>query len=201
MAERERMALESYENLSRQQREILMLRHDMKRHLTALRGMVSEPRAAAYIDELCGEVESVPGVVNTGNAMLDILLNSRLKAALDAGIELQLDRLQAPEQLPLTNAELSSLILNILDNAIAAASAPGVEKPWIKLDCHVKNDFFVFNCENSSTREWMKKEPTENHGLGRKIVEHIMSRHGSLLHAEAGEDSYRVTLAISLLND
>lgn len=198
MAERERMALESYENMARQHREILMLRHDMKRHLAALRGMVSEPRAAAYIDELTDEAESVPGVVSTGNSMLDILLNSRLKDAQDVGIEPQADRLSAPENLPLTDAELSSLILNILDNAIAAASASGVENPWIKLDCHVKNDFFVFSCENSAAAGWMEKEPAENHGLGKKIIERIMSRHGSLLRAEAGEDSYRVTLAIPL---
>ena len=109
MAERERMALESYENMARQHREILMLRHDMKRHLAALRGMVSEPRAAAYIDELTDEAESVPGVVSTGNSMLDILLNSRLKDAQDVGIEPQADRLSAPENLPLTDAEQESL--------------------------------------------------------------------------------------------
>ena len=201
LADREQMALESYENMSRQHREILMLRHDMKRHLQTLRGMVSEPRAAAYIDELCGEAGSVPGVVSTGNAMLDILLGSRIKSARDAGISVEQDRLSAPENLPLTDAKLSSLVLNILDNAIAAASAPGVEKPWIRLDCHVKNDFFVFSCENSSTREWMEghaKKPADSHGLGKRIIERIMSRHGSLLHAEAGEDSYRVTLAIPL---
>ena len=200
MAEREQMALESYENMARQHQEILVLRHDMKRHLAALRGMVGEPRAAAYIDELCGEAEGVPGVVNTGNAMLDILLGSRLKSARDAGISVEQDRLSAPENLPLTDAELSSLVLNILDNAIAAASAPGVEKPWIRLDCHVKNDFFVFSCENSAAAERMKKEPADSHGLGKKIIERIMSRHGGLLRAEAGEDSYRVTLAIPLLS-
>ena len=204
MAERERMALESYEAMSRQQREILMLRHDMKRHLTALRGMVSEPKVAAYIDELMGEAESVPSVVNTGNAMLDILLGSRLKKAQETGILVELDRVQAPESLPLTDAELSSLVLNILDNAIAAARVSGVERPWLRLECHVKNGFFVFNCENSSTHEWMegqaKKEPADLPGLGKKIIERIMSRHGSLLHAEAGEGSYRVTLAIPLLS-
>ena len=71
-------------------------------------------------------------------------------------------------------------------------------KPWIRLDCHVKNDFFVFSCENSAAAGWMEKEPAENHGLGKKIIERIVSRHGSLLRAEAGADSYRVTLAIPL---
>ena len=116
-----------------------------------------------------------------------------------------LDRLQAPETLPLSDGELCSLILNILDNAIAGAKAPGVERPRLRLECHVKNDFFVFNCENSSTQAWMagqaKKKPVETHGLGRKISGRIMARYGDLIRVETGEDFYRVTLALPLLSD
>ena len=69
----------------------------------------------------------------------------------------------------------------------------------------MKNDFFVFNCENSSTREWMagqaKKKPVETHGLGRKIIGRIMARYGDLIRVETGEDFYRVTLALPLLSD
>ena len=129
LADREGMALERYEALSRQHREILMLRHDMKRHLLALRGMTDEPRAAAYLDELLGQAEAASGGVSTGNRMLDILLGSRLASARAAGIAVELDRLQAPETLPLSDGELCSLILNILDNAIAGAKAPGLSGP------------------------------------------------------------------------
>lgn len=205
LADREGMALERYEALSRQHQEILMLRHDMKRHLLALRGMTEEPRAAAYLDELLGQAEAASGGVSTGNRMLDILLGSRLASAREAGIAVELDRLQAPETLPLSDGELCSLILNILDNAIAGAKAPGVERPRLRLECHVKNDFFVFNCENSSTRAWMagqgKKKPVETHGLGRKIIGRIMARYGDLIRVETGEDFYRVTLALPLLSD
>ena len=205
LADRERMALERYETLSRQHQEILMLRHDMKRHLLALRGMTNEPRAAAYLDELLGQAEAVSGSVSTGNRMLDILLGSRLAAAREAGVAVELDRLQAPEKLPLSDGELCSLILNILDNAVAGAKAPGMEQPRLRLECHVKNDFFVFNCENSSTQAWMagqsKKEHVENHGLGKKVIGRIMARYGDLIQVEEGNDFYRVTLALPLLSD
>lgn len=48
------MAIASYEGLLRQQQEVLMLRHDMTRHLRALQGMVTEPQAAAYLHALTG---------------------------------------------------------------------------------------------------------------------------------------------------
>ncbi len=73
--------------------------------------------------------------------MIDILLNSRLAAAQDAGIAVELQLTQAPERLGLSDTELCSLLMNLLDNAVAGAQAPGVAKPYIKLDLHLKTAF------------------------------------------------------------
>ena len=186
----------------RQQQEILMLRHDMTKHRRVLQGMVTEPQAAAYLHSLTGEVAQTRTMANTGNQMIDILLNSRLAAAQDAGIAVELQLTQAPERLGLSDTELCSLLMNLLDNAVAGAQAPGVAKPYIKLDLHLKNGFFVFACENAAVREWMKrehkKEPMQTHGLGRKIIQQIVTRHGGLLRTETGDDFYRVILALPI---
>ena len=82
-----------------------------------------------YLDDLIGQNEKVPSVVQSGNEMLDIILNSKLSAAADAGVEVRLTRTHAPRQLPLTDTELCSLIMNIMnimDNAMEAALAPGI---------------------------------------------------------------------------
>ena len=204
LADREQMAQESYRVLSQQHQEILMLRHDMKKHLLSLRGIIQEHRGAAYLDSLIGQVGEIRSVADTGNAMLDIILNSHLTAAQDAGISVEMERMQAPEQLPLSDAELSSLMINILDNAVAGAQASGAERPYLRVECHVKNDFFVFNCENSASRErgaeeTKKEKPMQMHGLGTKIIRQIMARYGDLLRIETGTDFYRVTLALPLL--
>ena len=202
LAERERMAIASYEGLLRQQQEVLMLRHDMTRHLRALQGMVTEPQAAAYLHALTGEAVETRTMANTGNQMIDLLLNSRLAAAQDAGIAVELQLAQAPERLGLSDTELCSLLMNLLDNAVAGAQAPGVAKPYLKLDLHIKNGFFVFVCENAATREWMEREhrkkPMQTHGLGKKIIQQIVARHSGLLQTETGNDFYRVTLALPI---
>ena len=115
-------------------------------------------------------------------------------------MELQLA--QAPERLGLSDTELCSLLMNLLDNAVAGAQAPGVAKPYLKLDLHIKNGFFVFVCENAATREWMEREhrkkPMQTHGLGKKIIQQIVARHSGLLQTETGNDFYRVTLALPI---
>ena len=179
-----------------------MLRHDMAKHLSLLRQMTGEPEVAAYLDELIGQNEKIRPVIQSGNEMLDIILNGKLSAAADAGINVEIVRMQAPEKLPLSDAELCSLLVNIMDNAVAAASAAGVEQPYIRLDAHLKSGFFVFSCKNSAAREWMQgkkeQETGPTHGLGLKIIRQISERYGDLMETERGTDDYKVMLAIPL---
>lgn len=202
LSERQELALAGYETMRRQHEEVMMLRHDMAKHVSLLRQMTGEPEVAAYLDELLGQNEKIRPVIQSGNEMLDIILNGKLSAAADAGINVEIVRMQAPEKLPLSDAELCSLLVNIMDNAVAAASAAGVEQPYIRLDAHLKSGFFVFSCKNSAAREWMQgkkeQETGPTHGLGLKIIRQISERYGDLMETERGTDDYKVMLAIPL---
>ena len=130
--------------------------------------------------------------------MLDVILNGKLSTAADAGIAVEPARTQAPDKLPRTDTELCSLMLNLLDNALEAASSPGVKRRYIKLDMHLQNNYFVFTCENGATLDWINKETTPERGLGLKIIQQIVARYGNLFDTEYGDDYYRVTVPLSL---
>ena len=150
------------------------------------------------MDELIGENEKIRPVVQSGNEMLDVILNSKLSAAADAGIAVEIAQMKAPDKLPLTDAELCSLVMNLLDNAVEGASAPGVERPYINLDFSVKEHFFAISCKNSTTMEHIQKETAPGHGLGLKIIRQIVARYDDLLETEYGADYYCVKMAIPL---
>lgn len=198
LAQRGELAQSSYEALRRQHEQVMMLRHDMVKHFQVLRQTVTDEKAAAYLDELIGENEKIRPVVQSGNEMLDVILNGKLSAAADAGIAVELTRTQAPDKLPLTDAELCSLMMNLLDNAVEAASAPGVKRRYIKLDMHIQNNYFVFTCENGATLDWINKETAPERGLGLKVVRQIVERYGNLFDTEYGDGYYRVTVPLSL---
>ena len=198
LAQRSEMTLSSYESLRQQNEQIMMLRHDMVKHFQLLRQMTGEEKVADYLDRLIGQNEKIRPVIQSGNQMLDILLNSKLSAAVDQGIAVEIIRSQAPEQIPLSDMEFCSLVMNLMDNALEAASASGAEHPYIKLDLCQKDSFFVFSCENSSTLDWATRKTAPGHGLGLKIIGQIAAQHDDLLEAEIGADFYRVTLAIPL---
>lgn len=198
LAQRFELAQNSYEALRRQNEQVMMLRHDMMKHFRVLRQTVTDEKSAAYLDELIGENEKIRPVVQSGNEMLDVILNGKLSAAADAGIAVEIARMNAPDKLPLTDAELCSLVMNLLDNAVEGASAPGVKRPFIKLDFCVKEHFFAISCKNSTTMEHIQKETAPGRGLGLKIIKQIVARYDDLLETEYGTDYYCVKMAIPL---
>lgn len=198
LVQRGELVQSSYETLRRQNEQVMMLRHDMMKHFQVLRQTVTDEKSAAYLDELIGENKKVRPVVQSGNEMLDVILNGKLSAAADAGIAVEIVRMKAPDKLPLTDAELCSLVMNLLDNAAEGASAPGVKRPYIKLDFCVKEHFFAISCENSTTMEHIQKETAPGRGLGLKIIKQIAARYDDLLETEYGADYYNVKLAIPL---
>jgi len=197
MATHNELALQSYENLRIRNEQMMMMRHDMAKHLATLRQMTDEGQRTAYLDELIGQNKKIRPVVQSGNQMLDILLNGKLSQAISAGVRVELLRCCAPERLPLSDAELCSVVANLLDNAVAAATAPNGKEPYIRLDMHVRNKFFVFQMENS-VGQIPQKSPAPGHGLGLRIVHQILENYGDMIEVEQSEGRYRVTLAVPL---
>ena len=150
LAQRFELAQSSYEALRRRHEQVMMLRHDIVKRFRVLRQTVTDEKAAANLDGLIGENEKIRPVVQGGNEMLDVILNGKLSADDAAGIAVELVRAQAPATLPLTDAELCSLMLNLLDNALEAA-APGVKRRYQAGYAHPKQLFRVHLRERGHT--------------------------------------------------
>lgn len=203
LAAKNKMAMESYENLRCQTEEVQMLRHDMMKHYSLIHTMAVESpdRIPGYLDELIGQVENVRPVIVSKNQTLNILLNGKLNAANAKGISVEVFRCDAPKNLPLTDAELCCLVINILDNAIDSAAGSDTTEPYIKLDFHCKEHLFIFTCENSTPYKMSrkKKEPMPEHGYGLKIIRQIMNRWGdNMLFIDQSKTVYKITFVIPI---
>ena len=186
-----------------------MLRHDTMKHYELLYTMAQQnpKQLPDYLEQLIGEMKEIRPIVQSGNQMLDIIINGKLGIAADKGITVEIIRSQAPEKLPLTDTQLCSLITNIFDNAIAAASAGDVKNPYIKLDFHCKNNNFVFLCENTMnpeqsshrrTNERQQKIPMSEHGYGLKIIRRIMKNFDDMISIENYGNIFKLSIIIPL---
>lgn len=201
LAQQYEIAQSGFENLRRHQEEVMMLRHDMKKHLTFLRQNVSDKGAVQYLDSLIGQQQALSPVVQSRNQALNIILSAKLGEAAGKGIPVEVVQADAPKSLPLSDTELCALMMNLLDNAIHAAGK--TEKPFLRLDMHQKDGFFVFVCENAAVpkppEKSTEKKDVMQHGLGMKIMKQIMNRHGNLMEVERLSGSCRVTVALPLV--
>ena len=199
--EMSRLAQQRYENLRSYNEEVMMLRHDMNRHFQLLRQTTTDPKTSAYLDELIDQNSKIRSIIRSGNDLLDAIICSRLNIAVDSGIKLDIVRADAPAGLPISDSDLCSIMMNLLDNAIAGARTS--PNPFIRLDLHQKNDFFVFVCENTAAisnepKEKEKEKTVPKHGWGLKIVHQIANRYGFPLKTETSATSYKVSLAIPI---
>lgn len=196
LKEKSQLAIDSYNNLRRQSEEIMMIRHDTIKHYKTIRSMLklSSENINEYIDSLIGETQNIRSVVRSNNEILDILINGKLSDAVEKKIKVDIERSDAPKNLPISNTELCSLIVNILDNAINAALE--TDNPYIKLDFHCKNDNFIFICENNMTHK--KKKPSPEHGYGLKIIYNIMKKYNNMVRIVTGENTLKISFVIPL---
>lgn len=190
------------ERVQQHNEEIRLLRHDMKKHFYALRQLAEggDPRLIRYLDDLIGAEEAVPPVIHSGGPLLSAVLNGALSRAEKQGTAVRILRDRAPSDLPLSDRDLCSLVLNVMENALEAAAAPGLADPYLSLDLYTKGDFFFFTCENNRlpNGRLRRTDPDNSRGLGLKIIRRLTEDNGGLVQIDEEPDRYRVSLALPI---
>lgn len=202
LLEYSKLAQKNYEYLRQHQKQLMMLNHDINKHLSFLHQIAKEEKVSSYLEELLGQREQILPVIQSGNDMLDVILNSKLNSLYETNIKVEVNRTNAPEKFPLSDVDFCSLMINLMDNAILAVTKCEEKHPFLFLDLHIKNDFWVFTCKNSTSIKMKeknnKKEIIQMHGLGLYIIEKITKQYHILYETKQGANFYEVILAVPL---
>lgn len=160
-------------------------KHDFHHHLQALKGQLEAgeiDRAIAYIDQLDQTLQNVDTLLKTGNVTVDAILSAKIAGAKAERISVTVDA-NIPDNLTLTDLELSIIIGNLLDNAIEACrSAEG--KKFIRISLHMKGKMLYFYMLNSAGAKkqklgsLFKTSKGSAHGFGLHRAENVLNEHG-----------------------
>ena len=141
---------------------------------------------------------------NGEDTALGVLLSEKKGLCREKGIEFRDEAVFFPDSRQIEEVDAVSLIGNLLDNAIEAASFHSVDEGrryvqlvsqsrknvWIVKVINAKDPKTVIDGKNMTT----KKADAENHGLGTGIVRMIVSRYSGDIRTEDRKDVFQVSI-------
>lgn len=160
-------------------------KHDFHHHLQTLKGQLEAgetDRALAYIKQLDHQLMNVDTLLKTGNISLDAILSAKIAQARAIDIAVTVKAF-VPEELQISDLELSIVVGNLLDNAIEACALVTGER-FIRIYMTMKGRMLYFSMLNSAGK---KKEKSGSlfssskkgiHGFGLHRAEAILTEHG-----------------------
>ena len=166
-------------------KEMRGYKHDFHHHLQALKGQLEAgevDRALVYIEQLDNQLMNVDTLLKTGNVSLDAILSAKIAQAKAENIAVTV-KANVPDQLTISDLELSIIIGNLLDNAIEACRTVTGER-FIRIFISMKGTMLYFSMLNAAGA---KKKKTGSlfathkdgvHGFGLRRAEAILEEHG-----------------------
>lgn len=200
---------------------IRSMEHDMKNTLAVVMQLAageSEQEHAqlkAYLCELDQAVDRLKVRFQTGNTVVDTLLNMKYHEALRTteGLRMDTQRLLFPESLRIQSFDIGIMIGNALDNAIEACRKLKEKqedaKPFIRLYSYQKGNMFFIEIENSfdgnlilnrrSDFPATDKEEKESHGIGLLNIKNAAEQYHGAVDWSINQNVF--TLSIMLQNE
>lgn len=171
-------------------------RHDVKNHLSVLRGLLHNSRleeGKAYLQKLENASAILSFPYQTGNPVVDILLGEKLERAKADGITAEVSLL-LPGPCGIDDFDLCVIFANALDNAICACQAIEGAKS-IRISGERQGDFYMLSFENTCS-----DQPLPPAGTGLSNIRAVAEKyHGAMLTEKmGGRFSLNVLLNISI---
>lgn len=187
-----------YKKLERHQEEIRIIKHDFKNQLLAIEPYINEPKIKQDINRMLKVINSYGRtLVFTMNVAVNSMLSKKYLQAQELGIECDFEIL-FPEKMQISPKDISSLLGNILDNAIEAVE--NMDKGYIKLKLLYYKSFITIEIENPVLERVVelstKKSDTWNHGLGLKSVDGIVKKYNGLFEWHSDENVFRLSIIL-----
>lgn len=168
-------------------------RHDAKRHIAVLSGLLKKGSSAAaekYLSEIGDMADELSGSFSTGCAAADTVLESALCSCGKFGIRADF-RLRLKEN-SICTADLCGVLSNILDNAVNACL--GMEKTdgsFIRLRGGMQGGVLFIESENSFDGRAFQK------GTGLMSIERAVKKYGGNVLLKHGDGVFSITVIMN----
>ncbi len=184
------------------------LKHEMRGHLTNIKGLAQSGEYASLEDYIAKMDESMSGfelTLQTGNPVTDVIVNETRRRSLDLGICFQVE-FHYPDPGAYDAFDVGIILQNLLQNAVEACEKVGEGERFIVLTGKRKGRFFLIEVKNSFTGEVVfgqdglpvttKQEDVPMHGIGLANVRREAEKYMGELELKAVQQEFSATVLL-----
>lgn len=183
------------------------IKHDMKNHMYAIRNMAKNNMSKdiiTYTNDILGKIESEKVYINTGNYLIDGILNVKFEEIKNQGIDFKYD-VKIPEGIKLPEFEVITILGNLLDNAIEGVKSIK-DNRYIEVFISYKDSNLLIKIVNTfdglvirDNKGFVsRKEEKTYHGIGLENVREQVEKSNGYMNIDTGNCMFTVDLFINL---
>lgn len=170
--------------------------HDIDNHFLVLFGLIHEKKygeAESYFDHLHKASDHLLLGIETGNPVIDVLLNEKIRYAESKGIRIRHDIRFTP-YCPVEDMDLCVILANAIDNAIAACIKERINQPEISVVIRKRHHFIIIEITNPVNVEYQMAE----YGTGLKNIKYTVEKYEGTMEIECGKNYFKLTALLCL---
>lgn len=175
------------------------LKHDMKNHLIVIASFLNDSDSEAakeYVSEILDKLSRTHSYIETGNLLLNHILNEKLKAARAEGIGVKAE-VETLFFKRMQSLDFAALFSNMLDNALEASQREPEGRREIQVAVLAKRGYEAVVVKNKISRSVLEKNPQlvsakterDSHGMGVNQIKEIVEKYNGMYDFYE-EDSY-----------
>lgn len=193
-----------FELIQQSQENLRMLRHDMKNHVMTINTLLtrgSREELLEYLKKMNANIETERLHVDTGNPLVDSILNYKVEEAIRAGARVRIDA-HIPDRLNMDPFDLNIILGNLLDNAIEGIRDSRDKE--IRMEMVLDRSMLFVKLQNPFEGPLRKyqgeylttKGSSRLRGIGLRSVQSALARYDGTMDIEAGDGVFTITLLL-----
>ena len=196
-----------YQALRRTYADNAKLYHDLHNHIEAIYQCLIQgdtKEAVRYCEDLRTPVRQISQTVWTGDKALDYLISSKMALAEQAQIKTKVN-IEYPHNTKIRSVDLTTILGNLLDNALEAAKAAPESLRFLNLTIRRINAMLIIKVENGygntpvqeNGKLLTSKKDKAFHGWGLKSVQTAADRYDGTIRTDYKDHVFQSVVTLS----
>ncbi|MBE6031240.1 MAG: GHKL domain-containing protein [Clostridiales bacterium] len=191
--------------LNEKQTQTAIYQHDIRHHLNAISGYLKSGMTDKAMEYISGVYEDVDNLLERRyceNELVNMLLSSFASKAEENGVQFDVD-VVVPEELPLSDTEVTTVLSNAIENAFNAVQKLEEEDRSIRIYSAIKLNKLILSVENKFDGEIVAHDgiPVSSrpgHGYGLRSIRSIIQKYGGLCDFSADGNVFAMKIVVPM---